>query len=266
MPSPPAAISSLLRAVVRRAHRPDFFFVNVGANDGVSNDPIYPFLREYGWRGIAVEPLEPVFAELQRNYARFPGVALERAAIAPEPRPFHYIPAAAGYERTWTKQVGTLDPRFLEKTIRLMRTYEFDGPVPAGLEEAVVRIEVPCLSFEQLMAKHGVERVDFINIDAEGVDYEIACTIDLARWRPSILCIETADMDDEQRSSLERRLGAHGYVFLEPFDMFSSVYVRRALAPGSLARALRRLRARVRGCAAALTGRWMGLTGRRRAA
>jgi FkbM family methyltransferase len=258
MPGSPAAVSSLLRAVVRRAHRPDFFFVNIGANDGVSNDPIFPFLRDYGWRGIAVEPLEPLFAELVRNYAEFPGVILERAAIAPEPRPFYYIPAEAGYERTWTRQVGTLDPRFLEKTIRLMRTYEFEGPVPPGLEDTVVRIDVPCLSFDQLMAKHGVERVDFINIDAEGVDYEIATTIDLERWRPAIVCIETADMDDGELQAFQHRLDAHGYVFLEPFDLFSSVYVQRALAPGRLLRALRQVRARVRTRLAGLPGRRTG--------
>lgn len=88
MPNPPARISPLLRAVVRRALRPDFFFVNIGANDGISNNPIYPFLRDHGWGGIAVEPLEPLFAELERNYRGFPRVILERAAIAPEPRPF----------------------------------------------------------------------------------------------------------------------------------------------------------------------------------
>lgn len=145
-----------------------------------------------------------------------------------------------------TKQVGTLDPDFLAKTIRLMRTYEFAGPVPAGLEDAIVRVDVPCLTFDALMAKHGAGHVDFINIDAEGVDYELACTIDLARWRPAILCLETADMSETQRADLEARLAAHGYVFLEPFDLFSSVYVARALAPGRTTRLLRRVRARVR--------------------
>lgn len=246
MPNPPARIPSLLRAVVRRALRPDFFFVNIGANDGVSNDPIYPFLREYGWRGIAVEPLEPVFEALRQNYAGFPGVVLERAAIAPEPRPFYYIPAGAGYERTWTTQVGTLDPGFLEKTIHLMRTFEFEGPVPAGLEQSVVRVDVPCLTFDALMAKHRADHVDFINLDAEGCDYEIACTIDLARWRPGVLCIETADMRPEQRADFERRVAAQGYIFLEPFDIFSSVYVQRALAPGPASRLLRRARTRLR--------------------
>lgn len=243
---PSAHISRVLRAAVRRAQHPDFFFVNVGANDGVSNDPIYPFLGEYGWRGIAVEPLELVFAELERNYRRFPGVILERAAVAPEPRPFYYIPAAAGFERTWTKQVGTLDPAFLRRAIDLMRTYEFEGPVPAGLEHTITRVEVPCLTFAALLEKHHAERVDFINIDAEGLDYDIVRTIDLARWRPQILCLETADMSAPQRDDLGQRFAAQGYVFLEPFDMFSSVYVRRAIAPGVAARGLRRVRAGVR--------------------
>ncbi len=242
MPNPPGRISPGVHAVVRRALHPDFFFVNIGANDGVSNDPVYPYLVEYGWRGIAVEPLAPRFAELRRNYARFPGVILEQAAIAPEPRPFYALSAASGYERTWTKQVGTLDRSFLEKTIRLMRMHEFEGPVPAGLEESIVRIDVPCLTFDALMTKHGARRVDFLNIDAEGCDYEIACTIDLGRWRPAVVCVETADMTDTQRTDWERRLARHGYVFLEPVDVFSSAYALRALAPWRAARAARLLR------------------------
>jgi hypothetical protein len=27
----------------------DFFFVQIGAFDGISFDPIYPFIRKYGW-------------------------------------------------------------------------------------------------------------------------------------------------------------------------------------------------------------------------
>jgi len=246
MPNAPTNITRAFRAAVRRAQHPDFFFVNIGANDGVSNDPIYPFLCEYGWRGIAVEPLEPIFAQLESNYRRFPGVVLERAAVAPEPRPFYYIPTTAGYERTWTKQVGTLDPGFLRRAIDLMRTYEFEGPVPAGLEGSIAQVDVPCLTFSALMEKHRVERVDFINIDAEGVDYEIVQTIDLARWHPQVLCLETADMSEAQRLELTQRMVGHGYVYLEPFDMFSSVYVRREIAPGVATRGLRRLRTGLR--------------------
>ena len=245
MPNPLFLVPARLRAVVRRVHRPDFFFVNVGANDGVSNDPIYPFLQTYGWRGIAVEPVDAVFAELTRNYARFPGVVCEHAAIACAPRPLYFIASPPGYDRPWTKQVGTLDPAFLEQTLAGVRTSPLVGPVPADLEASIVRVEVRCLTFDELMAKHGATRVDFINVDAEGLDYEIACDIDLARWCPAIVTLETAAMRDDERRDLEQRFAAHGYVCLGPLDIFSAIWVRRPLVPGRTILALDRLRARL---------------------
>jgi FkbM family methyltransferase len=231
MANPPAIISPTLRTIVDRIHRHDFFFVNIGANDGVSNDIIFPFLNEYGWRGIVVEPLAPLFEELKRNYRSFGGIIFEHAAIAATPRPFYYIPAESGYERTWTRQVGTLNPEYLLKTINLQRVYEFNGPVPAGLEEAVQPVQVPCLTFEALMRKHGVDRVDFLNIDAESADYEIFCSIDFPRYEPSVMCIETSEMTDSQRIDFEQRLSRLDYVFVEQFDIFSRIYAKRALVP-----------------------------------
>lgn len=245
MPNPIFLVPAHLRAVVRRAHRPDFFFVNVGANDGVANDPIYPFLQAYGWRGIAVEPVDAVFAELVRNYARFPGVVCERAAIACEPRPLHFIAPSPGYDRPWTKQVGTLDPAFLERTLAGVRTSALVGRVPADLEASIVQVDVPCLTFDELMAKHGASRVDFVNIDTEGLDYEIACGIDLARWSPAIMTLETAAMRDGERRAVAERFAAHGYVLLGPLDVFSTVWVKRSLVPGRATLVLDRLRARV---------------------
>ena len=49
----------------------------IGANDGVTPDLLYPLIRDFGWRGIMVEPIPEVFAALERDYARFEDVALE---------------------------------------------------------------------------------------------------------------------------------------------------------------------------------------------
>src|SRR5262249_33594382 len=231
MANPAASISPTLQAIVDRIHRDDFFFVNVGANDGVSNDIIFPFLRQHRWRGIVVEPLAPMFEVLKRNYREFPGIVFEHAAIAATPRPFFYVPAESGYEREWTRQVGTLNPEYLSKTIDLMRAYEFQGPVPAGLEAAVKPVDVPCLTFEALMQKHRVDHIDFLNIDAESADYEIFCSIDFSRYRPSVMCIETSEMTDAQRADFEERLARLDYVFVERFDLFSRVYAKRGLVP-----------------------------------
>src|SRR6266568_4231619 len=41
------------------------YFIGIGANDGVTHDPLYPFVRDFEWRGIMVEPIPEVFAELE---------------------------------------------------------------------------------------------------------------------------------------------------------------------------------------------------------
>ncbi len=44
---------------------PRVTFVQIGANDGVWNDPIEPYLRGEKWRGVLVEPVPYVFARLK---------------------------------------------------------------------------------------------------------------------------------------------------------------------------------------------------------
>jgi FkbM family methyltransferase len=234
----PAPVPALLRAAVRRAHHPEFFFVSIGAHDGVSNDYVFPFLAEYGWRGLAVEPLETSFRELQRNYARFPGVALERAAVSEQPRTLYAIAPVEGFDRPWVSQVSSLDRNLLLGTIDRMRTWQPDGPVPADLESSIVAHDVPCLSFAALMRKHNVEHIDFLSIDAEGCDYEIFRCVDLRRYRPQIIMLETAYMPASQQTDLDHRLNAAGYRFLTRPDFLTAVFASDSL--------LRRMRVRER--------------------
>ena len=214
-----------LPRLLERLQRPDFFFINIGANDGVSNDPIYPFMQRYGWRGIAVEPVPYIFEELRKNYRQFPRVAVEHAAIAASPRVLHFVPPDAT-PHDFVRQVGSLHPDYLEKTIHLMRAYQFRGPVEDDMEQRIQQIEVPCLTFDALLEKHRVERVDFLNIDAEQNDFEILSMIDFTRWRPNIICVETSEFTDEQEMRANQLLRLAGYQYLEPFDIFSEVFVR----------------------------------------
>jgi FkbM family methyltransferase len=219
------AVDWRLPRLLERLDRPGFFFVNIGANDGVSNDPIYPFLRRYGWSGLAVEPVGYICDELRRNYADIPGVIIEEAAVAAEPRVLHFVPPGATPHR-FVRQVGSLHADYLEKTIHLMRVYEFAGPVEANLEQHIQRVEVPCYTFDALLAKHGVQHVDFLNIDAEQCDFEILSMIDFSRWQPSVLVIETSEFTEDQDRRAREILRLAGYEYLEPFDIFSQVFVR----------------------------------------
>jgi hypothetical protein len=32
-------------------------FIQIGANDGIKNDPVHAFIKKYYWTGILVEPI-----------------------------------------------------------------------------------------------------------------------------------------------------------------------------------------------------------------
>ena len=49
--------------------RPDFTFLQVGAFDGRTDDPIYPLVEEFGIRGIVVEPQPEMLETLRASYA-----------------------------------------------------------------------------------------------------------------------------------------------------------------------------------------------------
>lgn len=48
--------------------RPSIFFIQIGANDGISNDPLHKFITQFCWKGILLEPLPEVFTRLTTTY------------------------------------------------------------------------------------------------------------------------------------------------------------------------------------------------------
>ena len=60
-------------------------FVQIGANDGLRNDPIREFIVRDPWTGVLIEPLPSVFELLKENYAWLAGrrsLAFENPAIS----------------------------------------------------------------------------------------------------------------------------------------------------------------------------------------
>src|SRR5262245_33603946 len=72
----------VLKHVASRA--PNFFFIQIGANDGVTSDPIRKYILNYHWRGILVEPQPDIFRALVANYDGETQLIFENVAIAPE--------------------------------------------------------------------------------------------------------------------------------------------------------------------------------------
>ena len=173
-------------------------FVQVGANDGVFGDPIRDYVLTRGWRGVLVEPQPDVFARLKDNY---PGHAdrliFEQVAIGPEGTLTLYRPPS-DMANTWGLSVVSADPAVAARTLGIA-------------EDRLETIEVPSIPLTALFERHGTDRLDVLQIDVEGLDWQILRTLDFARYRPTLIQFESGHMPRGQITEATRTLNAAGY-------------------------------------------------------
>ena len=184
---------------------PGFFFVQVGAFDGITNDPINRMVTRYDWAGVVVEPQPAVFERLTTTYAQHPKLTLRNAAVGDRDG------TAALYcvrdAPAWVDQLASLDRDVLLR---------HDRP-GLHLSSKIITTEVEVVTFDSLL--RGVERVDLLQIDAEGSDGSLIELFDLARWQPSIIQFEHRHLSLDEHEAALRRLVGHGYrVAVAPFD------------------------------------------------
>jgi FkbM family methyltransferase len=188
----------------------DFFFVQIGAFDGRSADPLYGWVQAYRWRGLLVEPQSRYFAELVENYRGLDGLELRQVAVSDrrETRTLYTVADEPGVPH-WAGLLASFDRE------TLLSHREF---LP-GLDELVRAEEVDCVPLNDLLAEAPTEHIDLLQIDVEGYDHELIRILDLERFSPSIVHFEHAHLTLAQHEASVERLIEHGYrVCLEEHD------------------------------------------------
>ena len=180
-------------------------FVQVGANDGLRGDPLRQYVLTPGWRGILCEPQEDVFAALQRNYAsEADRLIFEKVAISPSSdRLVLYRPpdigVATGADMPHGLTVTSSDPSVVARQ--------------TGVAEGdLVKIVVPTITLDAIVARHGFEGFDVLQIDVEGYDFEVLKTLLLDRHRPAVIQFEHGHLSPSELTDASLSLGRHGYL------------------------------------------------------
>jgi len=202
-----AVIDILKLAVAWRARvNRDFRFVQIGANDGLLDDPIVKMVKAWNLCGVLVEPMPDYFQRLQENYSGIKGVCFENCAVSDRdgtcslyrfrsPESLH--PLAAGH--------ASLDRRHLVKQSRYM----------PGSEEQIEEIKVTALSLDSLFAKHSISCIDLLQVDTEGYDYEIVRMTMNTSVRPAIINYERVNLSVNQQYRCRTLLDSQGYAMMD---------------------------------------------------
>lgn len=213
--SPQSELLASFEFVCAHLHtlKPDPVFLEIGANDGVTIDPLRPFVERFGWRGVMVEPIPQTFHKLTANFADYPQVKLVNAAIGKQD----------GEQTIYTvrEQPGQSDHGSLYASFRKEAVLSQVRWIP-DVAERIEELRVPCYTLSTLLDETQIGPVDILQIDAEGYDAEILKMVDFDRLNPSIIQFEHTMLSKAEIEECARMLILRGYKLTrDPLDMIA---------------------------------------------
>jgi FkbM family methyltransferase len=182
--------------------RTDGFYVDVGAGDPVTLS-VTKWFYDLGWSGINIEPNRSLFKKLSAGRSR--DVNLE-CGVGASRKNAHFMEMPIPELSSFDSRVQTSARE--QKTFGTTRT-------------------VPVVPLTEILDQYAGERhIDFLKIDVEGWEREVLCGLDLEKYRPTVMLIESTwpETRTETQSEWDDDLLTARYTFVY-FDGINRFYL-----------------------------------------
>jgi FkbM family methyltransferase len=173
-------------------NKPNGFFLDIGAHDGVTFSNSYFFENALQWNGICVEPIPEVYEQLEQNR----NCIKVNAAITSQDG-FVKFTRITGYAEMLSGITESYDLRHLE---RIQKDISEKGG-------KVQEIDVVAVSLNTLFNRHQVKHIDLVTMDTEGNEYPIIANFPFHLVKPLVFAIENNYKDNK----IAKLLKSHGY-------------------------------------------------------
>lgn len=175
---PSFALNDLDRKLLRWLDRRGGFFIEAGANDGITQSNTLYFERYRGWTGLLVEPIPELAERCRRNR---PGCIVENAALVARGDPrdevsMQYCNLMSIVEGAMKSEAADREHLERGRAVQRIDTYE---------------VKVRARTMDDVLAEHCITRVDFLSLDVEG--YELEVLKGMTSVRPDYMLIEVRD-------------------------------------------------------------------------
>jgi FkbM family methyltransferase len=176
-----------------------FVYLQIGANDGVQDDPLVHWRADDRVSGVLVEP-QPEPCDHLRSIANERTKVIQ-AAVSAEPGEatlFRFSPLQTGMNST---VYASFDRNYLERIATQRR-------LPP---ESIEGIRVPTIDCDSLRSHLPLSELDLLLIDTEGFDYQVLKLFDLDKNRPVLVCYEDINLARRDRQAAIQLLLGTGY-------------------------------------------------------
>lgn len=177
------------------------YFVELGANDGVTQSNSLYFEKYRNWRGVLVEPAPQNFLKCQQNRSLRNSIYCAACVSFDYSQEFVRI--------AYSNLMST--PVSLESDIPDPRAHAALGDRFLGGGETVFEFGALARTLNSLLLDAGAPtRIDFLSLDVEGAELEVLKGVDHQTFRFKYLLVECRDF-----SRLNSYLRNQGYSFVE---------------------------------------------------
>jgi FkbM family methyltransferase len=188
----------------------------VGANDGFNQDPIHRYIRRDAWKGILLEPLKDVYTNyLEKLYRKNKNVITLNAAIDTRDGelPIYRISFS---DARWATGLTSFRKEVILNAIHsgyVKKKAQKQGvQIPDKTDDYIKEEKVECISFGSLLDRYHVAKINWLQIDTEGYDFEIIKMFDFEKMKPEVIVYEHFHLSEEDLMQCEIFLNSNNYL------------------------------------------------------
>jgi FkbM family methyltransferase len=192
-----------------------FFVIQIGANDGMTFDPIHKFIKRDKWKGVLLEPQKEVYNKsLKILYRHNPEINCICAAIgdSDQSRPIYKIGFS---EMRWATGLASFSKKKIEEAfengIVKYNCDHFGIELPSDKNEWIIEENVEVISPETLIQKYNINDISLLQIDAEGYDFEVIKIFNIDKITPEAIIYENVGLSSEEYLESVTYLQKFGY-------------------------------------------------------
>lgn len=163
----------------------DISYLDIGAHHPTKFSNTYLFYKQ-GFQGVLVEPDPELMASIRA--ARPRDVCIE---------------AGVGMQAATTARFFVMSTR----TLSTFSEFEAKRYEAMGTQRIEKVLTVPLVMLDDILADRFAEKEPtLVSIDIEGLDFEVLSSLNLKKYRPPIVCIETLHYSETREETKDARI------------------------------------------------------------
>ncbi len=203
------ALNDLDRKLERYLDFDRGYFVELGANDGLTQSNTYYFEALRGWSGVLIEPIPELYRAAVKLRQR--SKVFNCACVS-----FDYPDSEI--EITYLNLMSMVEGALKDATLARIHYEQGLAHMERTQNLAPYTIRVPARTLTSVLEEAGTTKIDLLSLDVEGYELDVLKGLDFERYAPAYMLIEARFRDEIEAFICDR------YHFVEQMSQMDVLY------------------------------------------